>query len=66
MQARSEPSTAPCFVRGDKVTVVTKNLFLRGHPNTKLRYRQLGPLTIEEQIGKTLRDYGYHRQYAYT
>jgi hypothetical protein len=30
MQARSKPSTAPQFVRGDKVTVVTTNLFLRG------------------------------------
>jgi hypothetical protein len=30
MQARSEPSTIPHFVRGDKVTIVTNNLFLRG------------------------------------
>jgi hypothetical protein len=52
MQARSEPSTAPHFIRGDKVTAVTKNLFSRGHPNRKLRNRQLGPFTIEEQIGK--------------
>jgi hypothetical protein len=27
MQACSQPSTAPHFVRGDKVTVITKNLF---------------------------------------
>jgi hypothetical protein len=37
MQARSEPSTAPHFVRGDKLTIVTKNIFLRGQPNMKLR-----------------------------
>jgi hypothetical protein len=52
MKGRLEPSTAPHFARGDKVTVITKNLFLRGDPNRKLRDRQLGPFTIEEQIGK--------------
>jgi hypothetical protein len=39
MQARSEPSIAPHFVRGDKVRVVTKNFFLQGNPNRKLRDR---------------------------
>jgi hypothetical protein len=34
------------------VSVVTSNLFLRGQPNRKLRDRQLGPFTVEEQIGK--------------
>jgi hypothetical protein len=52
MQARTEPSTAPHFARGDKMSVVTANLFLRGQPNRKLRDRQLGPFTVEEQIGK--------------
>jgi hypothetical protein len=52
MQARLEPSTAPHFIRGDKVSLVTMNLFLRGQPNTKLRDRQLGPFTMEERIGK--------------
>jgi hypothetical protein len=52
MQARLELSTAPHFVQGDKVTIVAKNLFLRGQPNRKLRDRQLGPLTFEEHIGK--------------
>jgi transposase InsO family protein len=58
MQASSEPPTAPHFVRGDKVSVVTTNLhlsyqfFLREQPNKKLRDRQLGPFTVEEQIGK--------------
>jgi hypothetical protein len=52
MQARTEPSIAPHFVKGDKVSVVTTNLFLRGQPNMKLRDRQLGPFTVEEQIGK--------------
>jgi hypothetical protein len=33
MQARTEPLTAPHFVRGDKVSVVTTNLFLRGQTN---------------------------------
>jgi hypothetical protein len=42
----------PRFVRGYKVTLVTKNPFLRGQPNRKLRDRQLGSFTIEEQIGK--------------
>jgi hypothetical protein len=53
MQARSKPSIAPHLVRGDKVTVVTKNLFLRGEPNKKLRDRQLGPFTMEDQIVKS-------------
>jgi hypothetical protein len=52
MQARTEPYTAPHFVKGDKVSIVTSNLFLRGQPNRKLRDRQLGPFTAEEQIGK--------------
>jgi hypothetical protein len=52
MQARIEPSTTPHFARGDKVSVVTTNLFLRGQPNRKLRDRQLGPFSVEEQIGK--------------
>jgi hypothetical protein len=34
------------------VLVVTSNLFLRGQPNRKLRDRQLGPFSLEEQIGK--------------
>jgi hypothetical protein len=52
MQARSEPSTAPQLVRGDKVSVVTTNLFLRGQTNMKIKDRQRGPFTMEEQIGK--------------
>jgi hypothetical protein len=52
MQVRSEPSTAPHFVRGGKVTIITNELFLRGQPNMKLRERQLGLLTVEEQLGK--------------
>jgi hypothetical protein len=34
------------------VTIVTKNLFLRGQPNMKLRDRPLGAFKVEEQIGK--------------
>jgi hypothetical protein len=52
MQTRTEPSSAPHFARGDKVSVVTANLFLRGQPNRKLRDMQLGPFKVEEQIGK--------------
>jgi hypothetical protein len=52
MQERTEPSTSPHFAKGDKVSVVTTNLFLRGQPNRKLRDRQLGPFSVEEQIGK--------------
>jgi hypothetical protein len=52
MQTRIEPSTTPHFARGDKVSVVTANRFLRGKPNRKLRDKQLGRFTIEEQIGK--------------
>jgi hypothetical protein len=52
MQARSEPSTAPHFARGDKVSIVTKCLFLRVQPNMKMRDGQLGPFTVEEHIGK--------------
>jgi hypothetical protein len=52
MQAHSEPSTAPHFVQGNKVTIVTKNLFLRRQPNRKLRDRQLGSFSVDEQIRK--------------
>jgi hypothetical protein len=52
MQARTEPSTAPHFAIGDNVSVVTANLSLRGQPNRKLGDRQLGPFSVEEQIGK--------------
>jgi hypothetical protein len=48
MQARTEPSTTPHFARGDKVSVVTANLFLRGQPDRKLRDTQPGPFTVEE------------------
>jgi hypothetical protein len=41
MRARSEPSTAPHVVQGDKFKVVTKNLLMRGKLNRKLRDRQL-------------------------
>jgi hypothetical protein len=52
MPTRSELSTTSHFVRGDKVSIVTTNLFLRGQPNKKLRDRHLGPFTWEEQVGK--------------
>jgi putative transposase len=52
MQARAKPSTSPHFVKGDKVSVVTTNLVLRGHANMKLKDKQLGPFRMEEQIGK--------------
>jgi hypothetical protein len=52
MQARSKPSTALHFARECKVTFVTKNLFLCGQLNRKLRDRQLGPFSVEEVIGK--------------
>jgi hypothetical protein len=52
MQARLKPSTAPHFVRGHEMTVVTKNIFLRGQPNMKLRYRHLGPSLVEDLIAK--------------
>jgi hypothetical protein len=52
MQARTKPSTAPYVVKGDKILVVTTNLFLRGQPNMKLRDKELGPFLVEERIGK--------------
>jgi hypothetical protein len=52
MQARTKPSTTPHFVRGDKVSVVTTNLFLRGQPNKKLIDKQLGLFSVQKQIGK--------------
>jgi hypothetical protein len=52
MQARTEPSIAPHFNRGDKVCVSTTSLFLRGQTNMKLRDRHLGPFTMEEHIAK--------------
>jgi hypothetical protein len=52
MHAWTIPSAAPHFVRGDKASFVTTNLFLRGQPKKKLKDRHLGPFTVEEQIGK--------------
>jgi hypothetical protein len=52
MHPRTEPFTTPHFAKGDKVSVVTTNLFLQGQPNMKLRDRQLGPFTVEEQFRK--------------
>jgi hypothetical protein len=37
MQARTELSTTPHFAKGDKVSIVTANLFLRVHPDIKVR-----------------------------
>jgi hypothetical protein len=34
------------------VSVVTTHIFLHGQPNRKLRDKQLGPFSVEEQIGK--------------
>jgi hypothetical protein len=50
MEARTKPSTAPHFVRVDKVSFVIANLFLRGQPNMKLIDKPLGPFTMEELI----------------
>jgi hypothetical protein len=50
MQTRLEPSTTPPLRSrrvGDKVLIVTRNLFLHEQPNRKLRDRELGPYTIE-------------------
>jgi hypothetical protein len=52
VQALSEPSTAPHVIRGDKVSIVTTNLFLREQSNIEVKDRQLGPITVEEHIGK--------------
>jgi hypothetical protein len=52
MQARTVPSTTPHFVKGDKVSLVTTNIFLRGQKDMKLKDRQLGHFTMERQIGK--------------
>jgi hypothetical protein len=52
MQARSVVPTASHFVRGDKVIIVSKNIFLRRQPNRKMCDRRLGPFAIEEHIGK--------------
>jgi hypothetical protein len=55
-QARTEPFTTPHFARGDKVSVVTSNLFLRGQPNRKLRDRQFGPFQWRSKLGNTVID----------
>jgi hypothetical protein len=52
MHDRVEASTAPHFVQGDILTLVTKNIFLRGQPNRNLRDRLHGRFNVEEQIGK--------------
>jgi hypothetical protein len=67
MQGRSWPATEQHLYRGDKNTVVTKSLFLRGQPNMSMLDRQLGPFMIEEnnigqhsyilKLSPTLRSY---------
>jgi hypothetical protein len=52
MQARTKLSTAPHFVRGDKVSVVTANLFLRGQPNWKLKDIQLERVHWRSKLGE--------------
>jgi hypothetical protein len=52
MHELEDPSTTPHFVGGDKVSIVTTNLLLRGQPSRKLRDRQLGPFAVEEKIGR--------------
>jgi hypothetical protein len=52
MQTRTEPSTTPHFVRGDKVTIFTKSLCFQVQLDRKRRDRQQGPFTIEDEIGK--------------
>jgi hypothetical protein len=51
MQARLEPSSPALRQRRQGINCHNK-LFLRGQPNMKLKDRQLGPFTVEEQIGK--------------
>lgn len=43
---------APQFHVGDKVTVITKLLFIKGQPNKKLKDKQIGPFEIIEKIGQ--------------
>jgi hypothetical protein len=52
MQARTKSSRAKHFAKGDKVSVVTTNLFLRGQMNMKLQDIHLEPFIVEDQIGK--------------
>jgi hypothetical protein len=52
--ARPQPSINPHFLLGDKVSVVTKGLFLRRQLNGKLEDIQLGSLTILEKIGANI------------
>jgi hypothetical protein len=54
MQARSQPSTAPQFQQGDKVSVVGKGVSLCGHLNYKLKDGQSGPFTVLEKIGANM------------
>jgi hypothetical protein len=51
IRARSEPSTTLHFVRREKVAMVTKSIWLRGHHNMKQTNRQLGSFKVEEHIG---------------
>jgi hypothetical protein len=48
MQARSQPSIAPIFRQSDKLSIVSKRLFLRGQQNRKLKDRYL---LVLEKIG---------------
>jgi hypothetical protein len=66
MQSCSEPSTSPHFVRVNKVSAVTMNLFMRGQPNRKVHDLQHGPFTMMSILGNIITNYGYQRMFAYT
>jgi hypothetical protein len=54
MQTRFQSSTARQFQPGDKVSVISKGLFLRGQLNLKLKDRHLGPFLVLEEIGANI------------
>jgi hypothetical protein len=49
--ARPQSSITPQFQQGGKVLVFTKDRFLRGQLNQKLKDRWLGPFLVFEKIG---------------
>jgi hypothetical protein len=56
MHARTTPSTSPHFAKGDNVSVVTANPFLRGQPNKNLRGRHLDLLQWRSKLENTFTD----------
>jgi hypothetical protein len=66
IQYRSEPSTAPHFIRGDKVTTVTKVSSYEDSLTVSCVIDSLDLLQLRSILRKKVTYYGCQRQFAYT